>query len=84
MNGIGMELALVTMPHKTSTVFFHGWPIIVLEDFLSECSAIDVTAAFTRMGIFDNLVGFLFIETTEVDSTEGFSVQDAPHDFVPL
>ena len=79
-----MKLALVTMPHKASTVFFHGWPIIMLEDFLSEGSTIDVTTAFTGMGTFNNLMRFLFIETTEVDSTERFSVHDAPHDFVPL
>ena len=77
MNGIGIKLALVTMPHKASAVFFHGWPIIMFEDFLSEGSTIDMTATFTRMGIFNNLIRFLFIETTKVDSAEGFSVQDA-------
>ena len=77
MNLIGMELALVTLSHKMSTVFFYGWPVVVFEDFLGKYAAIDMTAAFTRMGIFNNLVGFLFIKTSEVNATEGLFVQDS-------
>ena len=80
MDLIDVKLAFMTMPYKVSTVCFHGWPIIVLEDFLSEGSTIDMTVTFTGMGAFNNLVGFLFIETPEINPAKGPSMQDTSYD----
>ena len=73
MNLVGMELAFMTMSHKASTVCLQGWPVVMLEDLLGECPAINMTATFTGMGIFNNLMGFLLIETPEVTTAERFS-----------
>ena len=81
---VGVELAFMTMPYKASTICFHGWPIIVFEDFLGEGSTIDMTATFTGMGAFNNLVGFLFIETPEVNSAKRLSMQDTSYDLETL
>ena len=84
MNFISMELALVTTTHKDVAVFFKGRPIVELQNSSCKHSTIDMATTLTSVGHFHDGFDFIFLEATEKETREGFSIKQPAYDFVFL
>jgi len=65
MNLVGVKLALRAPANEIDKISLKSWPIVELKNFISECSAIEVTTTLTSVGCSHNLEAFYICYASE-------------------